>query len=145
MIAACARCLWSWALGIETRGRAAAKPIDKLRPNRLRRVYVPPPGRTSLPDLHPGVLLRKPGNPRASHGRKRPCAEQEWAVHIPLPELTCRLDELPPGVVWVHCGSGYRAAAATSLLTCAGRHVVHIDAVDAATLRHLLATDTSHS
>jgi hydroxyacylglutathione hydrolase len=30
-------------------------------------------------------------------------------------------------VVWVHCGSGYRAAAATSLLQRAGRQVVHID------------------
>jgi rhodanese-related sulfurtransferase len=30
-------------------------------------------------------------------------------------------------VVWVHCGSGYRAAAAASLLQRSGRQVVHID------------------
>ena len=30
-------------------------------------------------------------------------------------------------MVWVHCGSGYRAAAAVSLLANAGRDVVHID------------------
>ena len=51
----------------------------------------------------------------------------DGAVHIPLPELPQRLDDVPAGVVWVHCGSGYRAAAATSLLQRAGRLVVHID------------------
>nr|BFE79123.1 hypothetical protein GCM10020093_017240 [Planobispora longispora] len=29
--------------------------------------------------------------------------------------------------MWVHCGSGYRAAAAAGLLTRAGRRAVHID------------------
>jgi rhodanese-related sulfurtransferase len=48
-------------------------------------------------------------------------------VHIPLPQLPTRLEELPAGTVWVHCASGYRAAAATSLLARAGRRVVHID------------------
>jgi rhodanese-related sulfurtransferase len=48
-------------------------------------------------------------------------------VHIPLPELPDRLDDVPAGVVWVHCGSGYRAAAAASLLRRSGRQVVHID------------------
>ncbi len=51
----------------------------------------------------------------------------DGATHIPLPELPHRLADVPAGVVWVHCGSGYRAAAATSLLARAGRHVVHID------------------
>ncbi|WP_433813270.1 MBL fold metallo-hydrolase [Actinomadura scrupuli] len=49
------------------------------------------------------------------------------AVHIPLPDLPQRMSEVPAGTVWVHCGSGYRAAAATSLLVRAGRRVVHID------------------
>jgi glyoxylase-like metal-dependent hydrolase (beta-lactamase superfamily II)/rhodanese-related sulfurtransferase len=51
----------------------------------------------------------------------------DGAVHIPLPDLPHRLNEVPAGTVWVHCGSGYRAAAATSLLQRAGRQVVHID------------------
>ncbi len=51
----------------------------------------------------------------------------EGAVHIPLFDLPARLADVPPGTVWVHCGSGYRAAAATSLLRRAGRDVVHID------------------
>ncbi|WP_433393257.1 MBL fold metallo-hydrolase [Micromonospora sp. KLBMP9576] len=51
----------------------------------------------------------------------------DGAVHIPLPDLPGRLAEVPAGAVWVHCGSGYRAAAAASLLANAGREVVVID------------------
>lgn len=49
------------------------------------------------------------------------------AVHVPLYELKDRLDEIPAGAVWVHCGSGYRATAAASLLEAADRTVVLID------------------
>jgi glyoxylase-like metal-dependent hydrolase (beta-lactamase superfamily II)/rhodanese-related sulfurtransferase len=51
----------------------------------------------------------------------------EGAVHVALPDLPGRLDEVPDGAVWVHCGSGYRATAAASLLARAGRTVVVID------------------
>lgn len=51
----------------------------------------------------------------------------DGAVHIPLPDLPKRLADVPAGVVWVHCGSGYRATAAASLLANAGREVVLID------------------
>jgi rhodanese-related sulfurtransferase len=51
----------------------------------------------------------------------------DGATHIPLPDLPARLAEVPDGTVWVHCGSGYRAAAASSLLARSGHHVVHID------------------
>jgi len=33
------------------------------------------------------------------------------STHIALHELEARLDEVPDGEVWVHCASGYRAAA----------------------------------
>ncbi|WP_338598086.1 MBL fold metallo-hydrolase [Saccharopolyspora sp. SCSIO 74807] len=49
------------------------------------------------------------------------------AVHVPLYELKDRTGEIPAGVVWVHCGSGYRATAAASLLEAADRPVVLID------------------
>ncbi|TLW93707.1 MBL fold metallo-hydrolase [Saccharomonospora piscinae] len=49
------------------------------------------------------------------------------AVHIPLYDIARRVDEVPPGAVWVHCGSGYRATAAASVLANAGRTVVLID------------------
>lgn len=51
----------------------------------------------------------------------------DGATHVPLPELADRLGELGDGAVWVHCGSGYRAAIAASLLARAGRSVVWID------------------
>ncbi|MEV4466212.1 MBL fold metallo-hydrolase [Micromonospora echinofusca] len=51
----------------------------------------------------------------------------EGAVHVPLPDLPQRLADVPAGAVWVHCGSGYRATAAASLLDNAGREVVVID------------------
>ncbi len=50
------------------------------------------------------------------------------AVAIPLHELLTRLEEVPTGQVWVHCGSGYRAGVAASILDRAGRNVVHVDA-----------------
>ncbi|MFG2169733.1 MBL fold metallo-hydrolase, partial [Micromonospora chersina] len=33
----------------------------------------------------------------------------------------------PAGAIWVHCGSGYRATAAASLLANAGHEVVVIN------------------
>ena len=51
----------------------------------------------------------------------------DGAVHVPLPDLPGRLTDVPAGTVWVHCGSGYRATAAASLLANAGRDVVLID------------------
>ncbi|WP_108250384.1 MBL fold metallo-hydrolase [Planctomonas deserti] len=52
----------------------------------------------------------------------------QGAVTIPLHQLITRMDEVPAGKLWVHCGSGYRAGIAASLLERAGHDVVHIDA-----------------
>jgi len=58
----------------------------------------------------------------------------EGSVHIPIHELHGRLDEVPPGTVWVHCAGGMRAAIAASLLDATGRDVVAVDdGFDAAT------------
>ncbi|TDB84860.1 rhodanese-like domain-containing protein, partial [Actinomadura sp. KC216] len=66
----------------------------------------------------------------------------DGATHVPLPELPHRLSEVPPGTVWAHCGSGYRAAAASSLLQRAGRRAVLIDdAFDHAAASGLPLTD----
>ena len=58
----------------------------------------------------------------------------EWAQshitgarHIPLHDLSGRAGDLPPGEVWVHCQSGYRAIVAASLLAGRGREVVSVD------------------
>ncbi len=50
------------------------------------------------------------------------------ALNVPLHELVSRMDEIPAGTIWVHCGSGYRAGVAASLLQRAGRTVIHVDA-----------------
>jgi len=60
----------------------------------------------------------------------------DGALHIPLHELLTRLREIPPGTIWVHCASGYRAAIAASLLERAGRDVVLVDADFAEAHRH---------
>ncbi|MYY12325.1 MBL fold metallo-hydrolase [Streptomyces sp. SID4919] len=49
------------------------------------------------------------------------------SVHIPVHELRDRIAQVPPGVVWVHCAGGMRAAIAASLLESAGRRVVAVD------------------
>jgi glyoxylase-like metal-dependent hydrolase (beta-lactamase superfamily II)/rhodanese-related sulfurtransferase len=50
------------------------------------------------------------------------------ARHLPLPELVSRRAEVPATVqVWVHCGAGFRAAVAASLLSGWGASPVFID------------------
>ncbi len=49
------------------------------------------------------------------------------ALNIPLHELLARREEVPAGEVWVHCGSGYRAAIAASIIESADRTVVLVD------------------
>lgn len=68
----------------------------------------------------------------------------DGAVNIPLHELLNRMDEVPAGKLWVHCGSGYRASAASSLLQRAGKDVVHINAMfDAAAAAGVPMTRTA--
>jgi len=69
--------------------------------------------------------------------------DDEWrtahladACHVPLPALAQRLDEIAglgeAGSLWVHCGSGYRAAIAASWLDARGIPVVLVDDLFAA-------------
>lgn len=44
------------------------------------------------------------------------------SVNIPLHELLARMGEVSTGRLWVHCGSGYRAGIAASLLQRAGKN-----------------------
>jgi hydroxyacylglutathione hydrolase len=48
-------------------------------------------------------------------------------VHLPIHEVLDRIDEVPPGRVWVHCAGGYRAGVVAALLDAHGRDVVAID------------------
>jgi glyoxylase-like metal-dependent hydrolase (beta-lactamase superfamily II)/rhodanese-related sulfurtransferase len=81
--------------------------------------------RSSLPPPEVVLDVRSNSEYRNSH--------IDRAVHIPLYELSERLADVPGGVVWVHCGSGYRAAAAACLLEHAARTVVLIDDAYSAT------------
>lgn len=73
------------------------------------------------PDQEPILDVRRNEEYEASH--------IEGAIHIPLHELITRMDEVPEGRLWVHCGSGYRSGVAASLLERAGKDPVHIDAM----------------
>lgn len=51
----------------------------------------------------------------------------QGSLHIPLHDLIERISEVPRQTVWVHCGVGYRASIAASLLDRAGYDVVVVD------------------
>lgn len=76
-------------------------------------------GGEDLPAADVVLDVRMNNEYQASHVRD--------AVHIPLYELKDRLAEIPAGTVWVHCGSGYRATAAASVLENANRNMVVVD------------------
>ncbi|WP_026311535.1 MBL fold metallo-hydrolase [Parafrankia elaeagni] len=103
-----------WAGG--EAGRLAALPAATFAELAAARVGTPPRG---LPPAQVVLDVRLGGEWAAGH--------VDGAVHVPLPELAGRVGEVPAGVVWVYCGSGYRAAIAAGLLARAGRTVVHLD------------------
>ncbi|MGO9408486.1 MAG: rhodanese-like domain-containing protein, partial [Acidimicrobiales bacterium] len=62
------------------------------------------------------------------HGHEWRAGHLSGARHLPLPELAGHRAEVPTTVpVWVHCGAGFRAAAAASLLSGWGASPVFID------------------
>jgi hydroxyacylglutathione hydrolase len=110
-------------IGIDHIDRAAAAPPQDLAPDgRLSGYPVTGfAGLTSAWDRRDIVVLdvRRPDEWQAGH--------LDRAVHIPFWELAQRIAEVPPGEVWVHCASGFRASIGASILDRAGRSVVHVD------------------
>ena len=51
----------------------------------------------------------------------------DGAIHIPLRELTSRLDEVPEGQTLIVCKVGARSAQAVMWLSQQGRDVVNLD------------------
>ena len=51
----------------------------------------------------------------------------EGALNVPIHEILRRIDEVPAGEVWVHCGGGYRASIVASILAANGHPVVAVD------------------
>jgi Zn-dependent hydrolases, including glyoxylases len=126
-------------LGTERDVLAARRELARIGVDRLRGANVGDPA-----DLVPASELRSyqvtdfAGLARAlAHGRvqvldtrrddERAQAAIPGSRHIPIHELPDRRNEVPAGEVWVHCGSGYRAAIAASLLDDGSRRIIHID------------------
>ncbi|WP_434742055.1 MBL fold metallo-hydrolase [Micromonospora sp. SH-82] len=103
-----------WADGVEE--RLVGLPRATFADLAAARAGAPPSG---LPGVDVLLDVRLGNEWRTDH--------VEGAVHLPLADLPDRLDEVPAGTVWVHCGSGYRAAVAASLLARAGRTTVLVD------------------
>jgi rhodanese-related sulfurtransferase len=70
----------------------------------------------------------------------------EGALHIPLGELTTRLDEVPEGQTLVVCKVGGRSAQAVTWLAQQGRDVVNLDGgmLDWAAAGRPMVSETGH-
>lgn len=107
-------------IGVDELAGSATGPLAEVAPDVELRSY-PRVRFADLAAAPPAVLLD------VRRDDERATAYVAGTVHIPLSELLDRLSELSPGPVHVHCGSGFRAAIAASLLDRAGREVVHVD------------------
>jgi glyoxylase-like metal-dependent hydrolase (beta-lactamase superfamily II)/rhodanese-related sulfurtransferase len=109
-------------IGVDPVPAAAAGPVGELAAGRTGSYPV-----TDFPGLAaawggPGLVVldvRRPDEWQSGH--------LDGALHIPFWELAGRAGEVPPGQVWVHCASGFRASIGASVLDRAGRDVVHVD------------------
>ena len=109
-------------IGIDRLAGAATGPVDQLTDAPLRSY--------ATTDF-PGLVAAQKWGPVHVLDTRRHDERRESAIpgsqHIPLHELAERLDELPDTVLYVHCGSGYRASIAASMLDALGKQVVLVD------------------
>ena len=86
--------------------------------------------RADWADYHEVVAGRTVGRPAVVDVREAEeyaAGHLPGALHVPLQDVERVAQTLPPGELWVHCDSGYRAAIAASLLHRNRRNVVHLD------------------
>jgi rhodanese-related sulfurtransferase len=104
-------------------GAAIGSPAELARPDELRTYPT-----ASFTDLH---VARDSGDRPVVLDVRRDDERAGGAIpgsaHMPLNELPKRLGEVPDGLLWVHCASGFRAGIAASLLARAGHNVVLVD------------------
>lgn len=111
-------------IGVDRITGAAVGSIDQLRADTALRDY-------RVTDFHTLAATLDAGPVTLLDVRQTPEYQRAHipaAIHIPLHELLARIDEVPAGEVWVHCGSGYRASIAASILDRADRRVILVDA-----------------
>jgi len=107
-------------IGIDHLAGAATGSLDQLAPGHPTRSY----RRATFEELAgtpEAVVLDVRRDDEVASGRI------QGSTHIPIDQLTDRLHEVPHGLVWVHCASGFRASIAASILDRAGHEVVQID------------------
>ena len=103
-------------------GSALGSPRELARPDELRGYP-----RVSFAELaaardRPGVVVL---DVRRDDERARGAIP--GSTHVPMHALLDRLGALPPGQLWVHCATGFRASIAASLLDRDGFDVVLVD------------------
>lgn len=108
-------------IGIERPAGAATGTPEELAGGRATRSFP----RVSFDDL----AQRGPDDVVLDVRREDERAEHHvpGSVHVPIHDVLHRIDEVPPGRLWVHCASGFRAAIAASILARGGRDVVLVD------------------
>jgi hydroxyacylglutathione hydrolase len=109
-------------IGIDHLAGAATGTVDELGQGRTSSYRVATFEELAKVIDDPGVVVldvRRPDEWDAGHLR--------GVANIPFWELADRAGEVPPGQVWVHCASGFRAAIGASILQRAGHDVVHVD------------------
>ena len=109
-------------IGIDRLAGAAAGDLGTLTAPNVERRSFPRVGFADVEPHAPGQVILD-----VRRDDERTAGAIPASVHIPLHALLNRLDELPAARLWVHCGSGYRASIAASLLDRAGIDVVYID------------------
>jgi len=109
-------------IGIDRPVGAAAGDLDTLTaPNQDRRHY-PRVTFAAIRDIGPHDIVLD-----VRRDDERAVGHLPGSAHVPLHQLLTRLADLPPGRLWVHCASGFRASIAASLLDRAGCDVILID------------------
>ena len=116
----------SWRAG--RCGRRPSRRPETGRPSSPRVGSYPVSSFSDLADAWPDRSAPGPQVFDVRHPHEWQDGHIRGAHLLPLPELVRRSGEVPRGVpVWVHCGAGFRAAAAASLLSGWGASPILID------------------
>jgi rhodanese-related sulfurtransferase len=107
---------------------AVSAPDQARRPGASRLSSYPVASFSDLAEAWSGVESSRPQVLDVRHRHEWQAGHLRGARHLALPELIERRAEVPTTTpVWVHCGGGFRAAVAASILSGWGASPVFID------------------